>query len=142
MKIIKLTVSKPFKYLWLKTVNDVNLDVHCARCLIGEYDKRISPSTTQANDLELKNSVYYLCGVSRPYVWSNNFHLAFAPSKGDLIEVDYNGIHVIVQDAKQLPILASNIDPSNPHSSQKAYSTCRNWQFAFYYRDKIGNSSL
>ena len=38
MRIKNMTVTSTFKYLWLKTVTDVDLSQHCAKCLIGEYD--------------------------------------------------------------------------------------------------------
>lgn len=104
MKIVELNVNSSFSYLWLKTVKDVDLSQHCARCLIGEYDKRISPRKEHIENIELENSIYYLCGVSKPYVWNNNFHLAFEPCEGSTIQINDKGISVIIEGAKQLPI--------------------------------------
>ena len=66
MKIANLTIDANFRYLWLKTVRDVDLTQHCARSLVGEYDKRISPAQRVIHDLDLQDSVYYLCGVAFP----------------------------------------------------------------------------
>ena len=67
MKITNLTINANFRYLWLKTVRDVDLTQHCARSLVGEYDKRISPTKRVICDIDLQDSVYYLCGVAFPF---------------------------------------------------------------------------
>ena len=48
MKITNLTINANFRYLWLKTVRDVDLTQHCARSLVGEYDKRIQYKIVKA----------------------------------------------------------------------------------------------
>ena len=133
MRIRVITVSAPFKYLWLKTVEGVDLNQHCARCLVGRYSKAVSNTMKQAEYIPLEDSVYYLCGVALPFNWHRNFHLAFRPCPGSTIDYDSNGIHVLVEDAERLPVSAEYIDPADPHANVKAYSTCRNWQFAHYY---------
>lgn len=133
MRIEELTIKADFKYLWLKTVRGVDLTQHCARCLIGEYDKRISPGKKVICGLDLKDSVYYLCGVALPYKWENNFHLAFRPSQGKALEYESNGIKVIIKDAERLPISQNYIDWTCPTASKKQYNTCRNYQFAHWY---------
>lgn len=133
MRINDLIIQGNFKYLWLKTVRDVDLAQHCARCLVGEYDNRISPAPKSQHGLDLKDSVYYLCGVAFPYNWEKNFHLAFRPCPGKTIHYQSNGITVNIQDAKQLPISESNIDFSFPQAHLKAYRTCRNYQFAHWF---------
>ena len=78
MIIIKnLKVEKPFMYIWLKNVHNVKLNYHCAKCLIGNYHPKINKKTKSIKDLVLDNDIWYLCGVSLPYNWNNNFHLAF-----------------------------------------------------------------
>lgn len=130
MVIESLKVEKPFKYLWLKTVKGVNLTEHCARCLIGEYDKRINPYTKHFENIPLENSVYYLCGVSAPYVWENNFHLAFRPCKGGKIVYENNGVRVVINDAERIEFDENDIDSSLVKSRITSFKTCRNWQFA------------
>lgn len=137
MKIETLKVNRRYMYIWLKKVEGVDLDKHCARCLLGEYDNRISKSTLEEHDLELQDGIYYLCGVTYPYKWADNFHLAFRNKKGSNISYEYQGIRVEIKDAERLPIDARYINQSNKHTGQKAYSTCRNWQFANYYKDHI-----
>ena len=89
-----LHVNAPFRYLWLKYVSGVNLSVHCARCLLGEYDPRISARVKELHEQPLRPSpYYYLCGVSKPYVWSRNFHLAFREKEGSLLSGLQSGRH-------------------------------------------------
>lgn len=135
MRIRHMTVSSPFKYLWLKTVRDVDLSQHCAKCLIGEYDTRISNHITEIHNIPLSDCIYYLCGVAQPYNWHRNFHLAFAPSAGKLLTYENNGISVEIEDAVPLPIDDSN--NNHPKMIYKSYSTCRNWQFANWFHDNL-----
>lgn len=127
-----LDVNAPFRYLWLKHVTGVDLSVHCARCLVGKYMDNISPRVPHTADIQLDNGVYYLCGVSLPYIWANNFHIAFEYSEGSHIECESNGISVVIENAVALPISEEYIDQSDPNAWRKEYRTCRNWQFAHY----------
>ena len=137
LRINNLVIRANFRYLWLKTVKAVDLDQHCAKCLIGEYDSRISPAPSSIHGLELQDSVYYLCGVSFPFKWENNFHLAFMPQPGSTIHYESNGITVDIEEAVQLPISLDSIDREHPKARLKAYNTCRNWQFANWYKNHI-----
>lgn len=130
MVIESLKVEMPFKYLWLKTVEGVDLTQHCARCLIGQYDKRINASVKDLENIPLDNSVYYLCGVSAPYVWANNFHLAFKPCEGKKVVYENNGIHVVIKDAERIEFDENDIDRTLIKSRISSFKTCRNWQFA------------
>lgn len=136
MKIVRLEIRGTFRYVWLKTVKDVDLTVHCARCLIGEYDERITAKKGVLSDLLLQDEVYYLCGVTMPYRWKYNFHLAFKPCQDNLLIVNENGIYVEIQDAERIAISADFIDKTDEHSKVKAYCTCRNWQFAHIFKYK------
>ena len=130
--IRKLKVSAPFSYLWLKHVTGVNLAVHCAHCLLGEYDPHIKANLTEAENITLPDAPYhYLCGVSRPYVWSRNFHLAFREKEGSLLTVDRNGIYIEIENAEEVKFSMADADPNDPHYRSKNYRTCRNWQFAY-----------
>ena len=121
-----LSVNAPFRYLWLKHVRGVDLNVHCARCLHGEYIDGISPRNHEHPEIELEDGVYYLCGVSLPYVWEKNFHLAFCYSEGSRIEYENNGISVVIENAARMPILESSIDETHPKAGNKQFRTCRN----------------
>lgn len=131
-----LDVNAPFRYLWLKRVTGIDLTVHCARSLLGHYLPNISPRAPRTTNIQLDNGIYYLCGVSMPYTWAKNFHLAFEYAENSRIEYSHNGISVIIENARALPISASYIDPSDPNASKKEFRTCRNWQFAHYLKQR------
>ena len=127
-----LKVSAPFSYLWLKHVTGVNLAVHCAHCLLGEYDPRIKANLTEISNITLPDTPYhYLCGVSRPYVWSRNFHLAFREKEGSLLTSQRNGIYIEIENAEEVKFSMADTDQNDPHYRSKNYRTCRNWQFAY-----------
>lgn len=130
MRILTLERTAPFSYLWLKHVTGVNLNTHCAKSLLGEYLPDVSANITELHDIALPDGIYYLCGVSNPYCWSRNFHLAFC-NGSDVIDVDYNGVHVVLEGACRLPIdTESMVANAHPKIRYKSYNTCRNWQFA------------
>ncbi len=129
--IQQLSVSAPFSYLWLKYVHGVDLNVHCAKCLLGSYEDAINPHTPEFINIELQPApYYYLCGVSKPYVWYRNFHLAFREEEGSILEMKRNGIHIIILNAERVSFSQDDIDPTDPHAKSKSFYTCRNWQFA------------
>lgn len=130
MRIESMRVSGRFRYLWLKRVTGVNLSVHCARCLRGAYDRRVSPGVGELSGADLEPGVHYLCGVSSPYRWADNFHMAFVDCPGSTATARRNGVEVVVSGARELPIDGSCVDASDPNSRRREYATCRNWQFA------------
>ena len=134
MIIQQMQVSGKFRYLWLKKVTGVLLSYHCATCLRGTYDKRVNNKMECLTNAELEAGIYYLCGVCTPYNWANNFHLAFQYIPGSTLEVCRNGIAIRIQDAMEIPISDKFIDESNPHANDRKYRTCRNWQFANWYK--------
>ena len=126
-----IEITGSFRYLWLKAVTGVNLEEHCAKCLLGEYDPRISASMRRASGLELPEAPFhYLCGVTTPYVWERNFHLAWRHREGSTLEVDRHGIRITIDNAEEVTFGESDIDPQDRHIKYKTYRTCRNWQFA------------
>lgn len=133
MKIIQLTVAAPFRYLWLKHVEGVDLSQHCARCLLGSYNPHIKGGVTEVHDLELGHGVYYLCGVSSSFVYQQNYHLAFEDCPGNTVVDENNGIHIVIKDARKLSFGTDDINMFDPHSRVKAFCTCRNWQFAHHF---------
>lgn len=130
MDIVEMNVTRGFNYLWLKSVEDIDLMSHCANCLIGEFVKEVKASTKTLENLELDNKIYYLCGVARPWNWNDNFHLAFMYSPGNVLTFEDKGIKITIQDAVILPINSDSINADHPKSKFKTYHTCRNWQFA------------
>lgn len=133
MKINHIKVNSPFRYIWLKYIVDHDLNTHCASSLIGEYSKRISAKTVEGYNLTLDehpHRVMYLCGVAYPFVWGNNFHLAFRYKKGEILRYSDNGIEVEIQNAERIYFSEKDIDTTHKKAKFKSYNTCRNWQFA------------
>jgi hypothetical protein len=123
IKEAKITAN--FKYLWLKYVKGFDITEHCAKCLLGEYEKQVSPKGIFTGDLPIA-PYYYLCGVSMPFVWANNFHLAFEAKEGSTLVIERNGIVLVIDNAVELEIKPPTIQLTH----KKEFTTCRNWQFA------------
>lgn len=137
MIIKSLVVYGQFKYLWCKSVKDVDLYKHCAKCLIGEYHPKFNANLKELIEVELPHEITYVCGVSKPFSMKNNFHLAVRPKKGSMVIVERQGIHIVIQDAEELPINFDKEACNHPQKAFKSYVTCRNWQFAYLYQDLI-----
>lgn len=131
VKIEYFHTERQYRHLWLKYVRDVNLRVHCARCLVGEYDTRFKGYLTSVNDLVLREApAYYLCGVAHDRVWRHNLHIAFVHAAGHEIVADDEFCRIRIVNARRLEISPRFIDRTMPESRKKEYWTCRNWQFA------------
>lgn len=131
VKIEYFYTDRQYRHLWLKYVRDVNLLVHCARCLVGEYDTRFKAYMRSAYDLELRDApVYYLCGVAHDRNWRHNLHVAFVHAAGQEIVIDDEFCRMKIVNARRLEISPRFIDWTSPLSRKKEYWTCRNWQFA------------
>lgn len=138
MKIQSLRVKANFKYLWLKSVKGVDISQHCARCLIGDYDSRINNRTKNTAGIKLYAEIYYLCGVTQPFVYAENFHLAFKKATGKTLKIERNGIEIVIENAEEITFSQSDIDLTLPFSNKREYYTCRNWQFA----NKLRNTRM
>jgi hypothetical protein len=133
---IRITRRDDFSSIWLKYVRGVDLDVHCINSLIGERQSGISLTADQ-QVLDLTEwappIAFYLCGVSVPYDWTRNAHLAFVAAEGESWEGEaaVRGLYVELQDAA--PVFGwgpQSIDESHPQAQTYLFKTCRNWQFA------------
>lgn len=135
--IRSLKVKGHFRFLWLKSVTGVSLSVHCAGCLKGTYDSRINPTVSYVEDLEpVEAKAYYLCGVSKPYKWSKNLHVAFVYAEDESFEVKENGIVMMVDNARRIQITDEAMNRSaSKHLGNAQYNTCRNWQFAHMFSE-------
>jgi hypothetical protein len=115
-----------FKFWWLKSVIGYDLNVHCARCLRGPYERQIHKSMRTNIKVELRGDLVYLCGVSPR--WQTNFHAAAEIALGETFDAEtYNGFIVRFYNARQLDIPAL---PDGWRGLPKAFTTCRNFQFA------------
>jgi len=135
-----IEITERFRYLWLKYVTGVNLEQHCAKCLKGQYSKKINPHVNGFEKIVLDEShadYYYLCGVSIPYKWEKNFHLAFKYMQGSIIELERLGIKIKIRGAELIPIIPTPLSEIDSfHKHDPAYNTCRNWQFATMIADE------
>jgi hypothetical protein len=104
--------------------------------LVGNYSKAVNTNLQVLNNHKLyayPAKIYYLCGVSKPYKWANNFHLAFEYCLGEKVVVNRNGIIIVIENARELPI---RVVPQSI-TDKKEFTTCRNWQFAVEYQGKF-----
>lgn len=130
--ILHIEQTRKFRYLWLKYITGVSLDRHCARCFRGYYSDQISARVLSRTDIlldEYQAKYFYLCGVSSPYRWEDNFHLAFRSKPGASIDVNEKGIRVKIADAERIDIVRRETY-DHPMGEKPEYYTCRNWQFA------------
>lgn len=133
-----------YSYLWLKYIDGFELQNHCAKCLLGhysnifEYGKKVQyVADRKLDEFTSKLNLYYLCGVTRPYKWVNNLHVAFRYKKGSIIDYTFNKTHVRIKDAEQINI--KQLDYRGVlHGNESAYNTCRNWRFAFQMTHEYG----
>lgn len=129
-----------FKYFWMKRVSSFNENVHCARCLVGNYEKQFGLNTPVNSLIDLsgkyqESEVIYMCGVSSPYRWENNFHFAGVVCFGESSTVEmYNGDILVVKNVKRIVFDDSKAKLLYPEKG-KEFLTCRNFQFgASYFR--------
>ncbi len=133
---LSIEVEAPFRYLWLKYVTGVNLNIHCAGGLKGKYSTEISNKTKSAEMVldEHEAKAYYLCGVSTPYNWAKNFHLAFISAPGSSLLYESNGIAVNIKNVQRVQFEEYNarMQSQSEKRDRKEFYTCRNWIFANY----------
>lgn len=134
--IVSFSTSRTFGYLWLKYITGFDLSVHCARCLIGAYSRHFkfgSKSRSYANLRldEAKAQYYYLCGVTAPFVWRDNLHVAFRFKKGSRVEYNDGNTTIVIEDAEQIEIKMLPSYDQEAGGEDRAYNTCRNWRFAY-----------
>ena len=137
-----MAVDKPWSFIWLMYVNDVNLKRHCKSCLIGYTSKKIDNKTRHEENVPLDESeaeYYYLCGGSHPYKWEDNFHLAWKEKEGESFEYSFNGITIKLKNAQRVEFSEEDIDKTLEHADESEYYTCRNWQFANKINDSLND---
>lgn len=126
--IRKLDIKQQYRYVWLKYVNGFDLSQHCAKCLKGTYEHRISREIFHYEDMELPPSpYYYFCTVQ---TYPTNIHLAFVEAEGESIIYEDSRYSIEIENARQIHFDNSRINWALPVARLKAFNTCRNWQFA------------
>jgi len=143
--IRSFTTKGGFRYLWLKYVTGFDLSVHCARCLLGSYSNYFRAGITGVWQVKLNEApadYYYLCGVTEPFVWRDNLHLAFRYKQGSTIEYDWRGTHIVIDDAEQIEIQRLQDYSLEPTGKDAAFHTCRNWRFAYQIVHGAGKAKM
>ena len=136
--IKKLENNRNWMYLWGKYVTGINLNNHCAKSLLGNYSKKIDKNKASESNIKLdefNSDIFYLCGVSKPYKWNENFHLAIRYKEGNNIVINRNGLYLEIENAEELPIIFDINKCTHEKKNKKDFATCRNWQFAYIYRE-------
>lgn len=123
-----------FRYFWAKNVKGFNPEVHCARCLVGRYEKKIGTKMPVNVPVVLEHDagdLVYFCGVAYPYRWDRNMHLAVRVTgdPADTAKVDlWTGGTFEVAGARAFPFDAQAAQ-DRFDGLGRAFLTCRNFQF-------------
>lgn len=139
--------EQAWKFFWVKYVEGVDLSQHCQNCLLGTTSKKIrtrfiagATEEVVRRDIWLNEDsarVLYFCGVSDPYVWERNFHLAVKVVEGAKLRVDEPGVQMSLINAEKLTIDELHLDRAHPMASHRSFSSCRNWQFAWAWKKGV-----
>jgi hypothetical protein len=117
------------KFLWVKAVRAVDLQVHCARSLVGEYLRIDRFAEEQTIQLPAA-AAWYFCGVTEPYEWAKNDHALLVPAPGETHEVYTHGYVLGIEGARPQPFGLEDVPLDDPRVDARDYRTCRNWQAA------------
>jgi len=125
-----------FGSFWAKYVEGFNNAKHCEPCLIGTRCRDVNKDIQTNTDIILplkEGEILYICGVTYPYVWKNNFHLVVKGKDGASAAGDtFNGVHISVTDAEKVYFDDAPAKANYQHLGYSFY-TCRNFQFGVYY---------
>lgn len=123
-----------YRFLWIKYVTGFNPKVHCGKCLLGNYSKRIvydrglyylpKLRLDRAPLDEHPAEFIYLCGVTPRWEW--NLHIVGRAQAGSRVTHEDDRISVEVADFEQVAI-----DDTQSPPAAKEFATCRNWQFGW-----------
>lgn len=124
-----------WRHLWAKHVTGFVPSRHCAGCLKGSYEERFGRDMRVNDMIWLDRSpgdIIYFCGVSTPYDWANNLHLAVRVTgkTQDLARLEtYTGDELTVVGAAAIPFDNTTARLRYPDRGRE-FLTCRNFQFA------------
>jgi len=134
MTIRTLKVKLPYRYLWLKHIEGVDLSQHCARSFVGQYSKQVDRFHHNYKDIILPRGyvAHYLCGVLN---YTDNLHLAMLEAPGEHAEVHDAKCDFELEDGILVPIREDYIPFGAINVDKREFRTCRNWQFAHWLRN-------
>lgn len=120
IKIIK--DKSNWQYFWTKTIKGVDLENHCANTFIGKYLNGDNIYTEEKN--------VYICGVSKPFNYNKNLHVALKENIGHTETINEKGVTITIYDAIRVGIKPLNAGESfNSNRNKKSFYSCRNWQY-------------
>lgn len=116
---------------------------HCDRCFVSRHEPQISPKMKNGS-VELKDDLFYLCGVGRSVSLnlhphsarsSTNVHLAVRPRKGSVAAIgSVYGATFVIEDAQAIPIKVPSKEFPALVNIPK-HSGCKMFQFAYQMFD-------
>lgn len=121
-----------WRYLWAKHVTGFDSAHHCAKCLRGHYETRFGLTAPLGARIALTGykhgDLIYFCGVSKPYVWEHNLHLAVRVQTGGVAGVvAVNGDRIHIDGAVPVRFDDRAALAAFPDKG-KDFLTCRNFQ--------------
>jgi len=139
----KYPVIYGFSSIWGKYVDGFNNTKHCEPCLIGTRNYDINKNIATNTDIIIplrEGQVFYICGVTYPYVWKNNFHLVVRGKDGATAEgTTFNNAIFQVKDAEAIYFDDKPAKEKYRHLDYH-FTTCRNFQFGVYYFEYLGKT--
>jgi hypothetical protein len=117
-----------YAFLWAKHVRGFREDKHCAACLVGEWEKKISRSLVDGvYEIPQKAPFFYICGVTGNFDWANNLHFVLKPKEGGIAMIDAEyGMRLTIYNAERVMITPL---PLHWKGLNRTFTTCRNFQF-------------
>jgi hypothetical protein len=120
---------------------------HCDRCFVARHETKINPKMDNG-PVELKDELFYLCGVGRdlsPRVHpqlarrTTNIHLAVRPRKGSTAAIgSVYGATFVIENAEAITIRSV---PDGFQNLPSKHSRCKMFQFAYQMFD-VGDINL
>lgn len=136
--LIERDGSVGFSSVWLKAVTAVDLTVHCIDSLIGERLPVDLAADFQRIDLDVPAPAYYLCGVTRPYVWDRNAHVLMVRATGAEHYVTMPGLSVTMFELRPVPVRLDWITDPGRYGHDRLFVTCRNLAAATWLHEQGG----
>ena len=138
---LTLEIKQKCNFFWLRGIHNVRIDKCCAKCFIGDKFNYVYEQTLYKDkalvELDIvpdkKVKAYYLCGLSRGWVYENNTHVAFVPCDGETISIENDRIKLTITDAREIHFQDYKPNPVGEFTDEQR--SCRNWIFANYIRD-------
>lgn len=139
-------ILRGFRFFWLKRVRGYDLRQHCAKCLVGPFEREFWGGRTRCNvKIPVKayeGEIFYLCGVAEPYRWKNNFHLPFVAEAGAEASAELFTGDVARVTGGRLLRFTDDLAKEVYESRGPSFVTCRNFQFAVYMASRSSGAKV